>query len=481
MVLTPVANAAELIGLSGGVYNEYEYEEVVFVTGEPIKFMGEMKVSTRDRDDEKKISYDFDLQPVDSSIEGELSRKITLEIKYDKRTDKGQEIANAELTKYREDIEIEGDEYELEDFQLSKSDVIDKRAASDFFSGNIKGRKYYRLNDEQGKVIVDITGGNVGYENFWGDTETQIMDYSITYTDADDSDMSWQGNVRAQVSDSLTKKIRYSDNQANLSSFNGGYIRTTEREIVSKYDYNLPEFNRGEPDDKDREVDDIELSRKMVPKVERLIVPKFKDLGGHWAQSYIGQLYSLDIMEEVSQFFSPDIPMTRVEFTKAVMNACNIRPSLEEENSSRRRRTSRRDEEDSPFIDMTTDDENYKYVKEAYDKGIIVGENVFKFEPKKALTKAQAVTMLIRALGFDSKAPTPGYYTSFSDDSRIPNWAKDSIYVAREIGLITGDSNNKIWPDKEMTRAEASAMLVRFLKFLERDLQKDYRENIILY
>jgi len=32
-----------------------------------------------------------------------------------------------------------------------------------------------------------------------------------------------------------------------------------------------------------------------------------------------------------------------------------------------------------------------------------------------------------------------------------------------------------------MTRAEASAMLVRFLEFLERDLQRDYRENIILF
>jgi len=32
-----------------------------------------------------------------------------------------------------------------------------------------------------------------------------------------------------------------------------------------------------------------------------------------------------------------------------------------------------------------------------------------------------------------------------------------------------------------MTRAESSAMLVRFLEFLEKDLQQDYRENIILY
>ncbi|MCL6546071.1 MAG: S-layer homology domain-containing protein, partial [Bryobacteraceae bacterium] len=89
------------------------------------------------------------------------------------------------------------------------------------------------------------------------------------------------------------------------------------------------------------------------------------------------------------------------------------------------------------------------------------------------------VTILIRALGFATKAPNPGYYTDFSDDDDIPSWAKDSIYVAREINLIQGDNYNRINPDEKLTRAEASAMLVRFLEFLQKDLQKDYRDSLI--
>jgi len=82
-------------------------------------------------------------------------------------------------------------------------------------------------------------------------------------------------------------------------------------------------------------------------------------------------------------------------------------------------------------------------------------------------------------LGFESKAPTPGFYMNFSDDNEIPNWARDSIYVAKEIGLIQGNTQNTVNPNKILTRAEASSMLVNFLEFLEKDLQKDYRENII--
>lgn len=129
---------------------------------------------------------------------------------------------------------------------------------------------------------------------------------------------------------------------------------------------------------------------------------------------------------------------------------------------------------------MDTKDDDYKYVKSGYDKGIIHGENNM-FKPDTNLTRAQAITILVRALGFENKAPTPGYYTSFSDDREIPYWAKDSIYMAKEIGLIQGDKFNKVNPNKVMSRSEASAMLVRFLEFLERDLQRDYRENIIYF
>ncbi len=495
LINIPVNIFASPPEFSGGVNNEYEYEEVVFITGQPIKFTGTVRITEKDKADSKTIGYRFDLLPEDKSIDGKLSRNITYITEYDDRSDKGQTIGQTSISsKTNESIEIDGDKYVLKDHQFSKSDVIDNRPASDFYSGNIKGRKVYDINrsgrTSEGEVIVDISGGNVGYENFWGTTETQIIDfvYDVNWetvnNENEDEDQeenqskSWQGTVRSQVSDSTTKELRYSDNEANFSSFNGGYIRITNSGIVSKYDYNLPDMDEKIPSTWRRNSGTTYLSKEKTPKIERLIVPKFRDLAGHWAENYINKLYSLDVYDESgSAFFVPDVPMLREEFTRAVMRATDIRPKEETKRRSRRDR----EPEISPFRDVSVEDINYEYIKNAVEKGIIQGINAYNFAPKDSLTRAQAITIIIRALGFESKAPTPGYYTSFADDHLIQSWAKDSIYMAKEIGLVKGDNLNRVNPNTVLTRAEASAMLVRFLEFLEKDLQEDYRENIILF
>ncbi|QZY55485.1 S-layer homology domain-containing protein [Crassaminicella profunda] len=487
LLLTPITAWATPPGFSGGVNNEYEYEEIVFITGEPIKFVGTLTVKEKEKAEEKSVSYSYKLISEDKSLKGKLDRTITLITTLDKRNDKGQTIGNTTLDKYKETIKLGKDKYELVKdggYELSKSDVIDNRPASDFYSGNLKARKYYKINKDEGEVIVDISGGNVGYKNFWGSTETEILDYTITSNrqteekDGKTNENSWHGTVKVQVSDSLTKTLKYSDNEATFSSFYGGHVRVTNQEMVSRYDYNLPRVDDREINDRRRERYAIELRKKMVPKVERLIIPKFKDIGGHWAEEYIKKLYSLDVFDENSVFFTPDVPFTRGEFTKGVMRVCNIRPSLEDMKKPSRRR-GKQPKEVSPFKDVPVNDPDYKYIKDAIEKKIISGVTKDLFKPDKPLTKAQAITILIKALGFESKAPTPGFYTSFTDDNKIPNWAKDSIYMAKEIGLIHGDNYNRINPNKNITRAESSEMLVRFLEFLQKDLQRDYRENII--
>lgn len=483
LLLQPVRAMAAPTEFSGGVNNEYEYTEYVFLSGQPVKFSGTYKITDTTSKDKRTIGYTFSLTPADASVSGKLSRTVTYTVTYNDRNDKGQTIAQTALTRYTESVDLDGAKYNLRDFQFSKSDIIDNRPVSDFYSGNIKGRKYYTINNTQGKATVDISGGNVGYENFWGNTDTQIIDYVINVerpsTGEAEADLSWHGTVKVQVSDSTTKTLRYSENAASFTSIEGGYMKVTAREMVSKYDYDLPRMSDGVPDDDKRKSGTVELSQQMVPKVERLIVPKFRDIGGHWAEEDIKRLYSLDVFDETAQFFNPQLPMTRTEYTKAVMRSCNIRPVV----STKKTTTSSRNKtpEVSQFNDVATTDPSYEYIKDAVNKGIIQGVSKSSFKPEDPLTRAAAVVVLIRALGFEGKAPTPGYATAFDDDGRILSWAKDSVYVAREIGLVSGDSRNNFNPDQQLTRAEASALLVKFLKFLEQDLQKDYRENIILY
>jgi hypothetical protein len=256
-------------------------------------------------------------------------------------------------------------------------------------------------------------------------------------------------------------------------------MKITTREMLSIYDYNLPKMDGGTPDSNKRKNGTVKLSQKMLPGIERLIVPKFRDIGGHWAEEYINMLYSLDVFDENAQFFMPNVPMTRVEFTKAVMRACNIRPAADTKKSSVARRS--KVQEAPVFKDVSVSDQDYQYIKDAVEKGIIRGNINGNFRPKDPLTRAEAMVILIRALGFESMVPNPGYKTAFDDDHLIPGWAKDSIYVAKEIGLVKGDNRNYVNAGKTLTRSEASALLSNFLEFLQRDLQKDYRENILLY
>lgn len=486
LLINPLAASAIPPDFAGGVNDEYQYEEVVFLTGIPIKFVGTFSVSEKEKDNEKSISYKFSLRPEDKSIDGKLDRRISYQISYDRHNDKGQTVAQADVKTCRETISIGDDRYSLSDYQFSKSDIIDNRPASDFYSGTLKARKYYDINKDEGRVIVDISGGSVGYENFWGSTETLLLDYSIDVEkqippEEDEEAVSvnsWRGTVNTVVSDSMSKSLRYSDNEANYSSFAGGHMRICNREMYSQYEYNLPRVTDGVAKNSRRNRGQIELNRQMLPQIERLIIPKFRDIGGHWGEEDIKKLYSLDVFEGNSPFFAPDIPMTRMDFIRAVIKASDIRVFEEKTKKSRRRNV---EPEISPFKDISVQDADYQYIKEALNRGIISGISNGYFKPGDNLTRAQVITILIRALGFESKAPTPGYFTSFSDDRNIPDWARDSIYVAQEIGLIQGDAANRVNPNHIMTRAEASVMLVRFLNFLERDLQQDYRENIILY
>ena len=489
-------------GFSGGVNNENEYEEIVFITGKPIKFVGEYKVKVNEKSGKKTITYTFNkLKPASLPVEAKMDKKIKITIEYDKNNDKGQTITNTTVD-MDEKITIGNDEYQLENIQFSKSDIIDNRPASDFYTGNFTIRKQYTINKNQGKVVIEGTGTNVGYENFWGSTETQLIDYVIHYDRKiyrgdpkkepnNYDEISWTGTVSIKTSDSATKSLQYWQNEAGLSSFNRGYIRVTNRDVVSEYSYNLPRMVRARygytvadtrlelPDESGkRNTGSEKLSKSMLPQVEHLIVPKFRDTGGHWAQDYIEKLYSLDVFEGESEFFVPEAPMTRQEFARAVVKACNIRLDSD---TKTKPSSGRKASKDPVFTDVNSKDPDYEYIKEAVNKGIIQGQSDGTFAPGEPLTRAQAATIFIRALGFQNMAPNPGYFTYFNDDYDIPDWARDSIYMASEIGIIQGDEMGNINPNRDMTRAEASAMLIRFLEFLEKDLQKNYREEIIYY
>lgn len=454
----PSASSADIVDLTGGIRNEYTYQEYVFLTGQPLLFTGsgkDIKVTVKEENGKRTETYNLKLTGPGGA---ELTRNVTYVSDISDFTKIGQNTSVGKVTKFKEELEVGGTTVELVDFQLSKSAVEDNRAASDYLSGNVIIRKTYQLESAAGNTAQMTVYGNgqlLGYENFWGAAETQLMDYEYVYWDGE------VGHVSTRTSFSKSKTLNYEPNLASLASFDGGYSVNVEADTISEYKYELPNAGEGT----------VDLEQSYMPRIERLIVPKFRDISTHWAKEHIEKLYSLGVFAEDSNFFSPNTPMMRYDFAIAIGKAIDLRVELPTQ-------TKKKDATPTIFKDVKRSRLDYAYLVAAYNKKIIYGISETNFAPDKPLTRQQAAAMIVRALGLEGKAPDPGYQTGYVDDLKISDYARDSVYVVTELGIMTG-SNGYFNPSSTLTRAQSAKIIERFLNYLERDLKQNYRDDIL--
>lgn len=459
-VAIPKQSFAKSIDVTGGIKNEYQYEEYVFLTGNPVKFTGTSKnvsVSVKENKGKLTETYKFTLTGPNNE---KLTRNFVYTYDVENYDQIGQSTATGEVTKYTEKIVIGNKTFTLADYQLSKSTVTDKRPASDYYAGEAIARKTYTVSkDGKEKVIVSIESRNEGYENFWGATETQVTDYNYTFQNANGTTS--EGTVVNTVSTAKSRTTEYNKSTASLASFNGNYKTISSADTVSKYEYDLPATSGT-----------VALDIDYMPKVEMLKIPKFRDLASNWAKFNIESLYALGILDDDSNFFSPSTPMLRYDFAVAIGKAVDLRVLADTTTKKSKNTTS------SVFKDVSKSKKDYEYLLAATQKGVITGVTATKFLPDSFLTREQAATILIRALGLEGKAPDPGYTTNYNDDYKISNYARDAVYVANELGLMSGSYGN-FNPKGTLSRAEASAIIDRFLNHLEENLKQNYRDDYI--
>lgn len=458
---TPTANA-KVPDYYGGVFDEYSYQEYFFLSGYPILFTGKPTITEKESKNQLTSTYKFTLTSSDGD---KLTRSIVYVSDLKNHETKGQITSNTKVKSFSEKITTAADKatYTLDDYQFSQGSVMDNRPATDYYSGNLVGRKIYLKNYKSGtttvneKITVFISGREVGYKNFWGSTDTQIIENEIV-SDA--------GTffVTSKVSDSKSRTLEYEPHTPSLSSFVGGHSVVSNSNIISEYKYNMP-YHAG--------TGTLYLNKEKTPTIERLIVPKFRDIANHWSKPNIEKLYSLGIFDESSSFFSPDAPMTKYQFTAGVAKAVDLRV-LEQ-------KTTARAPAKAAYSDLDPKDPDYLFIDSALKKGIVSPVSTELFGAKQSITRAEAATIIVRSLGLEGRAPSPGYKTSFIDDNKIPKGAKDSIYVAAELGLIDPDKKNRINATEVLTKGKASQLLVRYMNFLESDLKQNYRDDMFYF
>ncbi len=474
---------------SGGIYNEKEYQEVIFVTGKPVVVTGTMDVRQSVRNGTGTVTLRFDLENVAKDVE--LTRNITFSVTEEKRSK--QTITNLKITSFSESIDVGENKYELDDYQFTKSVIIDDQPAADYFTGNWSGKKIYKFNDEDGTVEVFSQGSSVGYENPWSSTETQNIsgtvsfDGKISVGDAVYSD-DWSGTFSTDVTYSTGSKINYEANDLLAISFPGGYVMIQEAGSALKYSCRLPEMDKNGISEKARDSWSDTLSTDSFPVYNRLPVYSFSDMSGHWAKEDVGIITGLGIMS-AGNYFGPSIKMTRGEFARALARTLEL---TEEETQTTQKAAPRfqlpwgtpsggeDSQEESLFDDVSEDSTYYKDIKAVYENGLLSGTGNGCFSPDTPLTKAQAVVACIRALGFQNQGMS--YATQpFRDDGSIPSWAKEAYYTAYSIGLVSPDAFGYANPNQVLTRAEAASMMHRFIQYLQDDLRYEYRDRLLNY
>lgn len=79
------------------------------------------------------------------------------------------------------------------------------------------------------------------------------------------------------------------------------------------------------------------------------------------------------------------------------------------------------------------------------------------FKPNKTLTRAEAAVIIAKALRLDISLEAVS--TKYTDDDKIPSWARSYVQAATEQGLFKGMVDGRFAPNKALTRAEAVTLL----------------------
>jgi hypothetical protein len=149
-------------------------------------------------------------------------------------------------------------------------------------------------------------------------------------------------------------------------------------------------------------------------------------------------------------YFYPAREMSRAEFTSMAMQAAGI-TKLNDSGAK------------TVFADDSEIDGSFKpYVAAAYELGYIKGvekNGKLYFEPKRAMTRAEAACLLANML--DAAAPTVSL--SFADSEAVPAWAEASVNAMTYMGVMSG-VENKISPLACVTRGDAAEILWNFAK-----------------
>lgn len=175
----------------------------------------------------------------------------------------------------------------------------------------------------------------------------------------------------------------------------------------------------------------------------------FDDTQSHWANDYIEALKAKNIVSGRSATtFAPEEQVTRAEFMKMLV----IGLFKEQE-----------DKATQVFEDVNPNSWYAKYVEFAKNHDLANGyEEGRFFRPNQSISRAEAVKIMMSALGFAQLSAVPSSF-----DDVVEGWQIPFIEKAKELEIIGGYTENLFGPNDFLTRAQAAKLIYNIIQFVE--------------
>lgn len=171
----------------------------------------------------------------------------------------------------------------------------------------------------------------------------------------------------------------------------------------------------------------------------------FTDITTSWAEAAICHLYSEGVVQGYSEkTFLPNNDVTRAEFLKMVLEYKGyVVYSVQS----------------AAFTDTNSGDWYYQYVSFAHSKGFVSGYSDGSFHPNDPITRAEAVTLVMKEAGI-SAYDTSNIFHTFTD-VHSTDWFAVSVAAGVDKSIIQGYGDGTFRPDDNITRAEAAVVVER--------------------
>ena len=169
-----------------------------------------------------------------------------------------------------------------------------------------------------------------------------------------------------------------------------------------------------------------------------------------WYAPYVYALLQQGIINGMTETtFAPNQPLTRAQLMKMLVCFAVDDAAIRAAASAER------------FTDVAPGQWYAGHVNWAAEHGVTNGYEDGTFRPDQSVSRAETATLADRFTAVaDGAALRPiKEKTTFTDDAEIPVWAKESVYLCQQAGVINGYPEGDFRAAKQITRAEAAKVL----------------------